>query len=98
MRSKLSPKVIAAIGTCGDPKIPHISGQEKFKGEIFHSSQLGGKSAKGKKVVIIGGGASAVEALEFVDREEAVDCRVQQAFSPSHVTSIVVYSLHLLLL
>ncbi len=28
----------------------------------------------------------------------AVDCRVQQAFSPSHVTSIVVYSLHLLLL
>jgi len=28
----------------------------------------------------------------------SVDCRVQQAFSPSHVTSIVVYSLHLLLL
>lgn len=87
MRSKLSPKVIAAIGTCGDPKIPHISGQEKFKGEIFHSSQLGGKSAKGKKVVIIGGGASAVEALEFVDREEAEQTSVLARVSSfcSHV-------------
>jgi cation diffusion facilitator CzcD-associated flavoprotein CzcO len=58
--------VIAAIGTCGDPKMPTLSGQEQFKGEIWHSSQLDGKTAKGKKVVIIGGGASAVEALEFV--------------------------------
>ena len=39
--------------------------QETFKGEIFHSSQLDGKTAAGKKVLIIGGGASAVEALEF---------------------------------
>lgn len=63
--------VIAAIGTCGDVKMPHLGGQDKFKGEIFHSSQLDGKSAKGKKVAIIGGGASAVEALEFVDTQEA---------------------------
>jgi len=33
-----------------------------------------------------------------VRTRRCVDCRVQQAFSPSHVTSIVVYSLHLLLL
>ncbi|KAF2008458.1 FAD/NAD(P)-binding domain-containing protein [Aaosphaeria arxii CBS 175.79] len=63
--------VIAAIGTCGDPKMPKLPGQEHFKGEIHHSSQLDGVSAKGKKVVVIGGGASAVEALEFVAREEA---------------------------
>lgn len=63
--------IIAAIGTCGDPKVPHIPGQEKFKGEIYHSSQLDGKQAKGKRVLIIGGGASAVEALEFVDNQEA---------------------------
>jgi hypothetical protein len=63
--------VIAAIGTCGDPKMPILPGQEHFKGEICHSSQLDGKSAKGKKVVIIGGGASAVEALEFVASEKA---------------------------
>ncbi|KAF1985787.1 FAD/NAD(P)-binding domain-containing protein [Aulographum hederae CBS 113979] len=63
--------VIAAIGTCGDPKVPHLPGQDKFKGEIYHSSELDGKSAKGKKVAVIGGGASAIEALEFVASENA---------------------------
>lgn len=57
--------VIAAIGTCGDPKVPHLVGSENFKGEIHHSSRLDGVDAKGKKVIIIGGGASAVEALEW---------------------------------
>jgi cation diffusion facilitator CzcD-associated flavoprotein CzcO len=30
--------IIAAVGTCGDAKIPHIPGMEKFKGEIYYSS------------------------------------------------------------
>nr|POE85121.1 baeyer-villiger monooxygenase [Quercus suber] len=63
--------VIACVGTCGDPKTPHMKGQEDFKGEIFHSSQLDGKAAKGKKVLVIGGGASAVEALEFAAHADA---------------------------
>jgi hypothetical protein len=63
--------VIAAVGTCGDAKIPHISGMDKFKGEIYHSSELTGKQAKGKTMIVIGGGASAVEALEFAAHEEA---------------------------
>lgn len=57
--------VIAAIGTCGAPKMPHLPGSEDFKGEIYHSSQLDGKDAKDKRVLIVGGGASAVEALEW---------------------------------
>lgn len=44
---------------------------DSFKGEIYHSSDLTGKDAKDKKIIIIGGGASAVEALEFTSREEA---------------------------
>jgi hypothetical protein len=68
--------VLAAIGTCGDPKVPRISGMDKFEGEIHHSSQLDGVHAKGKKVVVIGGGASAVEALEFVATEEAAQTAV----------------------
>jgi hypothetical protein len=56
--------VIAAIGTCGDPKMPTLPNQEKFK------------NAKGKKVAIIGGGASAVEALEFVANSEAAHTSV----------------------
>ncbi|KAL9098343.1 MAG: hypothetical protein Q9163_005985 [Psora crenata] len=58
--------IMAAVGTCGDPKMPHIPQQETFKGDVYHSSNLDGKTARGKKVLIIGGGASAVEALEFV--------------------------------
>jgi len=63
--------VISAIGTCGDPKVPDMPGMDKFKGEIHHSSDLTGKKAKGKTIIIIGGGASAVEALEFVTQEDA---------------------------
>ncbi|KAF4119386.1 Flavin-binding monooxygenase-like, partial [Geosmithia morbida] len=57
--------LIAAVGTCGDPKMPSMPGMDKFKGEIYHSSDLTGKNAEGKKLAIIGGGASAVEAFEF---------------------------------
>ncbi|KAF2723711.1 FAD/NAD(P)-binding domain-containing protein [Polychaeton citri CBS 116435] len=63
--------VIACVGTCGDPKMAKIPHQEEFKGEIIHSSQLDGKDARGKKVLVIGGGASAVEALEFVANKQA---------------------------
>jgi thioredoxin reductase len=68
--------VIAAIGTCGDPKMPTLPGQEHFKGEIHHSSQLDGVSAAGKNVAIIGGGASAVEAMEFVASSNAAHASI----------------------
>ena len=68
--------VIPAIGSCGDPKMPYIEGQEQFKGEIYHSSRLDGKTAEGKKVLIIGGGASAVEGLEFVIHTNATSTSV----------------------
>jgi hypothetical protein len=63
--------IIVAVGTCGDPKLLRIMGQDKFNGEIYHSSDLTGKEAKGKDIVIIGGGASAVEALEFASHNAA---------------------------
>lgn len=49
----------------------HIPGMEKFRGPVLHSSELTGKSARGKKIIVIGGGASAVEALEYAADEEA---------------------------
>lgn len=63
--------IIAAVGTCGKPKIPHISGQERFKGNIYHSSDLTGKDVKGKNIIVIGGGASALEAVEFAVQQNA---------------------------
>lgn len=68
--------IIAAVGTCGDAKVPHIPGMERFQGEIYHSSDLTGKDAKGKKIIVIGGGASAVEALEFATHEEAASTTI----------------------
>ncbi|KAG6300502.1 hypothetical protein E4U09_006782 [Claviceps aff. purpurea] len=63
--------LIAAVGTCGEPQMPTLPGMEQFKGEIYHSSQLTGKNAKDKSIAIIGGGASAVEALEFAAAADA---------------------------
>ena len=34
--------LIAAVGTCGEAKVPHIPGMDKFKGDVFHSSELTG--------------------------------------------------------
>lgn len=63
--------VIAAVGNCGDPKMPSLPNQESFKGQILHSSNLDGKSAKGKRVLVVGGGASAIEALEWAVKSGA---------------------------
>ncbi|KXT04609.1 hypothetical protein AC578_8647 [Pseudocercospora eumusae] len=65
--------IIVAVGTCGDPKMAHIKGEKGYQGEIFHSSQLDGKekSIEGKEVLVVGGGASAIEALEFATAAKA---------------------------
>lgn len=64
-QSEVFDAVIATVGTCGKPKMIHLPGQENFKGKIVHSSQLDEVDFKGKNVLIVGGGASGVEALEL---------------------------------
>ncbi|KAJ7137806.1 FAD/NAD(P)-binding domain-containing protein [Mycena epipterygia] len=72
--------IIVTIGTCGKPKWIHLDGMPKddssseadvFKNPIIHSSELDSdaiseETIKGgcKKVVVIGSGASGVEAVE----------------------------------
>ncbi|KAL9106886.1 MAG: hypothetical protein Q9227_008134 [Pyrenula ochraceoflavens] len=63
--------VMPCIGSCGAPNSPTLPGENKFEGTIFHSSELDGKDAKDKNVLIVGGGASAVEALEFAVKNGA---------------------------
>ncbi|KAL2104750.1 hypothetical protein VUR80DRAFT_9717 [Thermomyces stellatus] len=63
--------ILATVGVCGDPKMPTLPDQSKFRGGLFHSSDLDGKDVEGKKVLVIGGGASAVEALEFAAKSGA---------------------------
>lgn len=59
----LRPKqLVFALGVSGKPNIPAIPGQERFQGEIQHSSQHPGPDAyKGKKVVVIGSNNSAFD-------------------------------------
>jgi cation diffusion facilitator CzcD-associated flavoprotein CzcO len=42
-----------------------LKGQDKFKGKVVHSSELDGLDLKGKRVAVIGAGASGVEAVEL---------------------------------
>lgn len=57
--------IVASVGSCGDPKVPTLPNQDQFDGSVMHSSKLDGVAMKGKRVLVIGGGASAIEALEF---------------------------------
>lgn len=68
--------IVAAVGNCGDPKMPTLPQQDHFKGAVYHSSHLDGKDVKDKKVLIIGGGASAVEALEYAVEAGAAEIDV----------------------
>lgn len=70
--SEVFDGIVVAIGTCGKPKMIDIPGKEKFRGKIVHSSQLDTIDTKGKRVVIIGGGASGVEALETTTHKGAI--------------------------
>ena len=69
----LTLQKICSIGTCGSPKPLALPGQSTFLGQILHSSQLDNARLKGKKVVIIGSGASGVEAAELSVEKGAKD-------------------------
>lgn len=63
--------LVVATGTCGKPKRMDLPGQERFKGVITHSSQLDDVDLNGKRVVIVGGGASGIEALELAVEKQS---------------------------
>lgn len=57
--------VVCCLGTCHAPRLPDWPGLESFQGEHVHSSRLDGVAVRNRRVVIVGGGASAVEAMEW---------------------------------
>ncbi|OTG66498.1 flavin-containing monooxygenase [Acinetobacter silvestris] len=55
---------ILACGPMHEPVLPKVKGIEKFKGEIFHSSQWRHDiDLTGKRVAVIGTGASAIQFI-----------------------------------
>lgn len=64
--------VVLAIGILNRPRIPNIPGLDSFEGEVFHSSNWNQNyELKGKRVAIIGTGASAIQFVPHV--AQAVD-------------------------
>jgi dimethylaniline monooxygenase (N-oxide forming) len=78
--------IIVTVGTCGTPKKINFPGQDKFQGKVYHSSeldQLDDRELEGKKLVIIGSGASGVEAAELAVDRKAAKTIVLARFVPS---------------
>ena len=59
--------VISCVGQLNQPKIPEINGLESFEGNIFHSARWPqDDQTTGKKVAVIGSGASAFQIVPSI--------------------------------
>ncbi|KZT59182.1 FAD/NAD(P)-binding domain-containing protein [Calocera cornea HHB12733] len=63
--------VVVTIGTCGEKKDAPLKGIEDYHGQIVHSSELDNANLRDKRVVVIGSGASGVEAVELAVKKKA---------------------------
>lgn len=96
----MHPKhVIMAVGGIGgQPKIPHIDGIEKFKGNVIHSTNF--KTAKGyagKRVLVVGTATSAHDIALDLYRHDAAYVALGQRSATSVVdieTANLVYGLY----
>ncbi|KRC64998.1 4-hydroxyacetophenone monooxygenase [Aeromicrobium sp. Root236] len=62
--------VVAGVGGLHIPNIPEIAGADSFEGPRFHSAQWDHTvDLKGKKVVVIGTGASAIQFIPIIAQE-----------------------------
>ncbi len=63
-RSWLTRTLVNATGTWNRPFVPYYPGAETFRGEQFHTVDYPGPDAlAGRRIVVVGGGASAVQFL-----------------------------------
>jgi cation diffusion facilitator CzcD-associated flavoprotein CzcO len=64
--------LVGAMGPLSEPAIPKLPGIEKFKGEAFHSQQWDHEyDLKGKRVAVVGTGASAIQFVPQIQPEVA---------------------------
>jgi len=55
---------VAATGALSEPSIPRLPGLESFRGKAFHSARWDhGHDLRGRKVAVIGTGASAIQIV-----------------------------------
>jgi cation diffusion facilitator CzcD-associated flavoprotein CzcO len=62
--------LITATGQLNQPAWPKLEGLDRFTGELFHSAQWNhGYSLTGKKVAVIGTGASAIQFVPEISKQ-----------------------------
>ncbi|WP_310726483.1 NAD(P)/FAD-dependent oxidoreductase [Streptomyces sp. N2A] len=62
--------VVSATGPLSDPKVPDIPGLDSFPGKVFHSSRWDHEyELRGKRVAMIGTGASAIQIVPAIQPE-----------------------------
>jgi cation diffusion facilitator CzcD-associated flavoprotein CzcO len=81
--TELTPKaVVSGIGALHVPSLPNIPGAERFTGTAFHSAQWDHScDLTGKRVAVIGTGASAIQFVPTV-AEQAAHLEVFQRTPP----------------
>lgn len=63
-RTWTSRTIVNATGTWSHPYVPYYPGMRSFRGEQFHTHDYPGADyLRGKRVLVVGGGASAVQFL-----------------------------------
>jgi len=67
--------VVSAAGALSEPATPDLDGLDRFRGPVFHTARWDhGYDLTGKRVAVIGTGASAVQVVpEIVERTAHVD-------------------------
>jgi 4-hydroxyacetophenone monooxygenase len=64
--------LVSAVGAFGTPKWPAIPGFDRFHGELLHTAQWDeGADLAGKRVAVIGNGASAMQLVPAIADEVA---------------------------
>ncbi len=70
--TKRAPYLISCVGHFNVPRIPDIDGMARFKGTQFHTARWpDGLDLKGKRVAIVGTGASAMQIVPSIVDEVA---------------------------
>ncbi|MFE9174228.1 flavin-containing monooxygenase [Streptomyces kebangsaanensis] len=64
--------VVSATGPLSDPKVPAVPGLDSFPGKVFHSARWDhGYDLAGKRVAMVGTGASAIQIVPSIQPEVA---------------------------
>jgi cation diffusion facilitator CzcD-associated flavoprotein CzcO len=64
--------LVGAMGPLHQPSIPDIAGLDRFRGAMFHSAEWDhGYDLAGKRVAVIGTGASAIQFVPRIARQAA---------------------------